>query len=139
MRKQFLDTNVLVYAIDADSQFYEQSRSVLLDSDGKICPSSKNLTEFLAVVARVGERPLTLPEALHAVQSFLCLCSVLYPTPKSARILYELLQKHQITGLAIHDVEIASIALAHEISELLTFNTDDFGFIETLECHPPVL
>ena len=137
MSKQFLDTNIFVYAIDADSTFYSRARSVLLTAQHDLYTSLKNLSEFLAVVTRIGEPPLSITDALAAVDSFSSLCTILYPTPASTETFYALLRQYHTTGLEIHDVEIASMAIANDLTDIVTFNTADFNFIDTIRCIEP--
>lgn len=65
------------------------------------------------------------------------ICTVLYPTPVSTILFHQLLRKYQITGLQIHDLEIASIVLANDVSTLVTFNIADFHFIDSIQCTVP--
>lgn len=46
-----------------------------------------------------------------------------------------LLKKEHITGLQVHDCEIASIAIANNLDLLATFNTKDFEFIDEIKIH----
>ena len=97
MSKLFLDTNILVYAIDADSQYHTIARDLLLSSDHELFTSMKNLSEFLAAVTRFGDPPLPVDNALDAVESFTNLCTILYATPQSTQRFYQLLREYQIT------------------------------------------
>jgi len=137
MSNLFLDTNILVYAIDADSQYHQRVRKLFVDSEHELFTSLKNLSEFLAVVTRFGDPPLSIDNALEVVESFTKLCTILYPTSESTQRFYQLLHEYQITGLDIHDVEIASIALSNHIPQIVTFNTSDFAFIRTIQCIEP--
>ena len=76
-------------------------------------------------------------EALSVVDDFLNFLSILYPTPKSYELFLDLLKKHQVEGLQIHDFEIASIGLANGINRIATFNEKDFKEIEELEVYFP--
>ena len=61
MNNLLLDTNLLVYAIDIDSSFFSEIQT-FLDSENKFYVTSKNLSEFIAVVTRFpkGNPPLPL-------------------------------------------------------------------------------
>ena len=59
--------------------------------------------------------------------------SVLYPTEKSYVIFLDLLQKYSPNGLKIHDYEIISISLSHNIKTIATFNKKDFIEVKEIE------
>lgn len=133
MNKVFLDTNVLIYAIDQDSCFHLWARRFFNDEKIQCVTSSKNLSEFLSVVTK-GESPaLTTEDAVTAVKVFISNCLILYPDFISLRIFMSLLNTHEVKGLLVHDYEIASIALGNEITKLATANKKDFKNIEGLQ------
>ena len=135
MSKILLDTNVLIYAVDQDSVFYAASRTVL-DSDDELFTTSKNLSEFLAVITRAPVISLSIEDALAAVDDFTNRLTVLYPTEASWSRFRTLLQQCKPTGIRIHDVEIASIGLAHDVKRIATFNKKDLEGIQEIEVIP---
>lgn len=125
--KALIDTNVLIYAIDEDSQFYERAQKFLFDPNYDLYTSSKNLIEFLTVVTRNPEIALSTEDALSSVKDYEnMLKKILYPTKSSFAKFKELLEKYKPTGLKIHDYEIAGISLANKIEQIATFNAKDF-------------
>ena len=130
MSKILVDTNVLVYVIDKDSRFYFQSRQLLFESNFELFTTSKNLIEFLTVVTRGKEIPLSIEKAMSVVKDFSRVFTILYPTKGSFAIFEELLEKYRPTGLKIHDYEIISIGLVNGINQIATFNSKDFKDIE---------
>lgn len=132
MGKILVDTNILVYAIDEDSRFYSESRKLLLDSNFDLFTTSKNLSEFLAVVTRNRDISLSIESAIAVIKDFSGIFTVLYPTVSSFGIFEELLQKYKPTGLKIHDFEIVSIGLANGIHQIATTNSKDFEGIEEI-------
>jgi len=133
MSRLFLDTNVLIYAIDEDSQFYPKARSIILDSDDELFTSSKNLTEFLVVVTRGRTGSLSIEDALAVLEDFSSIFTILYPSSATYEVFKDLLRRYSPTGLKIHDIEIASTAISNGINRLVTFNKKDFKEIELLE------
>lgn len=131
MSKILLDTNVLIYSIDQDSAFYTPARTIL-DSDHELYTTCKNISEFLAVITRAPVISLSMEEALTVVDDFIKVLIVLYPDDLSFTIFQKLLRQYQPTGLRIHDVEIASIGLAHHINQIATFNKKDFEGIQEI-------
>ncbi len=115
MNKLLLDTNVLVYAIDEDSEFFTRARSILNRTDCELCTTSKNFAEFLAVTTRGQNSPLSMHDALEVLKDYLCVLTVLFPNLESFDTFRELLSEYEPTGLKVHDFEIISIALAHKV------------------------
>lgn len=132
MSKLLIDTNILVYAIDEDSQFYTKAQSVLYDSNSILFTTSKNLSEFLVVITKGVNAATSVGEALAVLNDYQNLLTVIYPNEKSFSIFKELLRKYQPTGLRIHDLEIISIGLAHNLNQVATINIKDFNDIEEI-------
>ncbi len=138
MSKLLIDTNVLVYSKDTSSVFHEASVKLFKGQD-QFYTTSKNLSEYYAVVTK-GETPLLTPqEALHDITEFALYCTILYPTVLSHQKLSELVKKYQPKGLKIHDFEIASIALISDVLSVVTFNRNDFQQITGIEVIVPAL
>ena len=133
MNELLVDTNILVYAIDEDSEFFTKSRSILRKTECELCTTSKNFAEFLAVTTRGQNSPLSMDDALEVIEDYLSVLTVLFPNDQSFGAFRELLSKYQPTGLKVHDFEIISIALAHKVSQIATFNTKDFRRVEEIK------
>jgi len=133
MNELLLDTNILVYAVDEDSKFYTQTRSLFDKKDFELCTTSKNLTEFLAVTTCTKIPALSIDDALGVVEDYVHALTVFYPNEQSFARFRELLLKYKPTGLRIHDFEILSIALAHQVEKVATFDIKDFSGIEEIK------
>jgi len=136
MNKLLVDTNLLVYTIDEDSIYFKEAQKILLDRSNDLYTTSKNLTEFLVVVTKIPQKSLSIREALDLVRDFTNFITILYPTPSSNVLFQEMIEKYNPTGLKIHDYEIASIALNHQINRIATFNKKDFLKIKEIELYP---
>jgi len=128
-----IDTNILIYAVDLDSQFHEAALDVVLDPVNKLFTTSKNISEFLVVLTRNKEINLSTNECLEVLDSILVDIGILYPNPVTLKVFQDLIIKYNPRGLWIHDVEIASIAIANGISRIATKNVADFGPIKEIE------
>lgn len=128
-----LDTNVLIYAIDEDSKYFHSVQKLLYSDNTKLFTTSKNITEFLAVVTRLPNASISTSEALKITDDFQATFTVLYPDEKSNLVFRKLLKKYLPQGLKIHDYEIVSIALASNIKKIATFNQKDFSAIDEIE------
>ncbi|MCF6269696.1 MAG: type II toxin-antitoxin system VapC family toxin [Melioribacteraceae bacterium] len=133
MNKVLLDTNLLIYAIDEDSKYFDLVQELINDDTLKLFTTSKNLSEFLSVVTRIPKSSLSIEEAVLIIEEFQNTFTILYPTEESYSILIDLLNKHSPSGLKIHDYEIASIAISNKIKNVATFNKKDFESIEEIK------
>ena len=130
MSKLLVDTNILVYGIDEDSQFFNQSRQILDHSENQLVTTSKNLIEFLAVATRPSGYDLETKVALEILEEIVQRFEIVYPTQDSLAIFLELSERYQPTGLKVHDFEIISIGLAAGVHDVATFNTKDFKAVK---------
>ena len=92
MNKIFVDTNILIYSIDEDSNFYSKSQEILFNSNSQLFTSSKNLSEFLSVVTRSPTNALSIEDALTAIEDFSNILTTLYPTKISFSVFKRMLQ-----------------------------------------------
>ncbi len=131
-----VDTNVLIYVKDRSSEFHTWAQAIF-HGEFTLYTTSKNLSEYYAATTR-GEKPLLSAEmALSDLSDFTRYCQILYPDPSSQDVLFRLLSEDKPTGLKVHDVEIASIAIANDIFHMATNNPDDFKRIAGLTIIAP--
>ncbi|MEM9832376.1 MAG: PIN domain-containing protein [Bacteroidota bacterium] len=132
-----LDTNVLVYAKDEESDFYRRAASFVERSEANLVITSKSISEYLVVVTR-GDEPLSsIEDALQDIQDFTQNFTLIYPTQQSYQKLNTLLQQYEIRGKRIHDLEMVAIGLANDIVNVATFNTKDFATIDEIRVIEP--
>ncbi|MBI2966612.1 MAG: type II toxin-antitoxin system VapC family toxin [Bacteroidetes bacterium] len=124
MNKVLIDTNVLIYTVDADSQYHHQSQGFLFNSANELFTTSKNISEFLSVITR-GKNPVSIENAIKAADDFLTFIKILFPAEHSHIRFKKLLLRYKPSGLSVHDFEIAAIALSNNISQIATFNYND--------------
>ncbi len=133
MSKILIDTNILVYSINEESIFYEASRKLLKKPNHSFFISSKNVSEFLAVVTKKIEELISVTKALEIIENFLTFSTLIYPNNFSFFFFQVLLRKYNPKGLRIYDFETASIALSNGINQIATMNTKDFEQIDEIE------
>ena len=127
----FIDTNVLVYANQQNSQHHEKARSLLASAerDGAVLWISRQvLREYLASVTRVQGSEPALPTAvaLERVRFFAIRFNVAEDGPNVFHELTELLAQVPTGGRQVHDANLVATMLAHGLTRLLTFNVADF-------------
>ena len=132
-RQIVVDTNILIYSIDADSKFHNKSLEVLLNPENELYTTSKNISEFLVVLTRAQSIKIDVIQALDILSELLSNINVLYPNKQTYLIFQEMLKKYKPSGLRIHDFEIISIALAYGINHIATQNISDFKNIKEIK------
>lgn len=143
-RIAFLDTNILVYAADASSPFYESSvtlREKGLRGEISLCVCPQTLAEFFAIITdpkRVN-KPRTQKEALSEIEKYLSLKNILkiYPGPEVIELMIELLKKYKIKKQKIFDLQLAATMLSNNVRYIYTYNTKDFLLFKEMETLKP--
>lgn len=125
------DTNILIYAHRADSQWHDRAKSRIETlAHGRISWGLPwpCIHEFVAVAThpRIYEPPSTLSQAIDQVGAWLesPAAVLLGETREHWQVLTELLQEGKVTGSLVHDARVAAICIAHGVTELWTADRD---------------
>lgn len=138
-----VDTNVLIYAADADSPFHAACRGWLEErrhqAEVWYC-SWAVVYEFLRVSThpRVLRRPWTSGEAWSFVAALLASpgLTMLVPTPRHAEVAGSVLRElPHLSGNILHDAHTAILMREHGVRRVCTRDTDfhRFPFLEVLD------
>jgi len=130
MNKIIVDTNIFIYALDWNSKYHEQSVKLITSDKYDLYTTSKNISEYLAVSTKMNIDKTKILDFLEDINRNV---SLLYSTPRSSKIFIQLFEKYFPAGNRVHDIEIASIALAGKIKSIATFNTKDFHQIDEIK------
>ena len=138
-----VDTNILVYAADARSQFHAPCRQWLERQRGRTGAwfvSWPIVYEFLRVTThpRVMRQPWTAPQAWDFVKSLLASpgISVLVPTQRHADVANEVFSElPYLAGNILHDTHTAILMREHGVRQICTRDTDfsRFPFLEIID------
>lgn len=138
-----VDTNVLIYAIDADSPYQEPCRKSLEGwrrQQGAWYLTWGVCYEFLRVSthARVLRAPLTIAHAWQFLASLLASPSIgmLVPTDRHAGVLATLVaEMPDLAGNIVHDVETVVLMREHGVGTIYTRDTDfhRFPFVTAID------
>lgn len=126
-----LDTNIIIYGLNADSPQYAAVRDFLdrLQKKGyRFCTTEQIVRETLVVAtqSRCVAKPLDAAAA-RRLGTQLLFQSVFLPSNHLSRLaLLELVETHALKGRVIHDANIVAVMRAHEVKELATYNRKDF-------------
>ncbi|CAK8724294.1 Ribonuclease VapC [Candidatus Electronema halotolerans] len=142
-----IDTNLLVYAHNSDSEFHQQAAQFIermfneYDADGQlsVCLSTQVLTEFINVMTRqMLRRPLSIQEAADVVQDYLDTGVLVLSHKETQMQTFLTLLKTVTTRKKMFDVVLAATLKDHEIAGLYTVNTVDFEDFEWLKVINPL-
>jgi len=127
-----VDTNVLVYALDADAPQHASSRALLMaghDAHTTLYVTSQILCEFYSVVtnARRVQNPCSPVAALSAISSLLSFLHVLPAPAHTVEELIQLLRRQPVTGADVFDLHILATMNVNGIARIYTFNASDFA------------
>jgi uncharacterized protein len=138
-----VDTNVLLYAADQDSEFHTACRRLI--EDARTQPAPWFLTwgicyEFLRVSThpRVYTRPWSPARARQFLDALLASSglTLLTPTPRHASVLRQCLDEMPETrGNLMHDLHTAVLMREHGVSRIVTRDADfhRFDFLDVID------
>jgi predicted nucleic acid-binding protein len=113
---------------------------VLLDRSDELCVIAQNLIEFWSVATRpMANNGLDFSIA-RTIQEVTKLKTVFVVLPDTANILPEweqLVVAHQVLGKQVYDARLVAAMNVHNLTHLLTFNTDDFKRFTTITAVNP--
>ena len=122
-----VDTNILVYAINADSPKNKQAQAFLLRNTSKLLIAHQNIFETLRVLTHPKfSYPMDPKTAQESVDAIVDACTIIYPNYKTYRLAFELIKKHDLVGNRIFDAYLAATALSNGIESIATDNVKDF-------------
>jgi predicted nucleic acid-binding protein len=137
----FVDSNIIIYAELAQSQWHDVALRALADLEARPeppCLSRQVLRESLAALTRPqeGVEPLPLADVLRRLRLYELGYQVSEDSAEVTRRLYELVEQVPVGGKQIHDANLVATMLVHGVTRLLTHNVEDFRrfepFIEVL-------
>jgi predicted nucleic acid-binding protein len=137
-----IDTNVLVYALDADAPQHAVSRALLeeaRDGSASLYVTSQILCEFYSIVtnARRVARPRSPADASSAISGLLAFLNVLPVPARAVEGWLGLLRRNPVTGGDIFDLQIIATMQENGVQRIYTFNTEDFAAFRELSVVMP--
>jgi len=141
-----LDTNVLVYAFDEQSEFHGVSRALLAKAATAhppelFCITPQILAEFFAVVtdSRRVRGPRTPQEAVEAIERLLQLPGLtLLPVPVDIVSRWTAMARvYPVRGPGVFDLQLVATMLANGVRKILTFDRGHFERLAEIEVLSP--
>jgi predicted nucleic acid-binding protein len=143
MASYLLDTNLLLRASYPTSPGYGQAvaaLSLLLPISERVCVTAQNLIEFWAVATRPTEANgfgWGTERVAMEIEQILAQFTFLEDSPDVVTYWRQLVTAYSVTGKRVHDARLVAVMQTHNITHLLTFNTQDFKlYTEIALVHP---
>ena len=125
-----LDTNILVYAVNEDSEFYKAASEIhskVRDGSIQACISMQNLIEFYSIITsnRV-QKPLPAQIAFDEIDKYIADQRIkkIQFNGDALVTLRELAIKYNVTAQNIYDLKIVATMLVNNIGEIITIAED---------------
>ena len=132
MATYFLDTNIVLRFCNTLDELHPLVISAVaqLLREGHECVfTAQILAEFWVVSTRPREANglgFSTSQTREFINPLFSMFRLLEETPQTFQIWLELVTNLDIKGKRAHDARIAAAMLTHEVTHLLTFNTQDF-------------
>jgi uncharacterized protein len=117
----FVDANVLLYAVNSDALHHEAAKGWLdraLSGEATVALSWVSMLAFVRLSTKVGlfPAPLTVDGALDRVDAWLSAPTavVAEPTPEHPRVLRRLLGAVGVGGNLVNDAHLAALSVEHK-------------------------
>ncbi len=141
-----LDTNILLRLSDENSPVHllvTRAIANLLRQGHQVCITSQIIIEFWAVATRpvnVNGLGWSHEKTRTEVEQLLNQFPLLDETPQIFPHWLSYVTTNRVMGKRVHDARLIAVMLAHGVTHLLTFNTDDFTSAEGIVIvHPQAL
>lgn len=139
-----LDTNVLVYAQEKQSEFFERSRALIekgFEGTALLCVCPQVLMEFHSTVTNPKRvtKPVSVSESLAQIEKYLLSRNILkvYPSESTLDETLRLISSYGIRKQETYDTQLVSTMLTNNISQLYTFNINHFRQFEEIKALMP--
>ena len=143
MTAYLLDTNILLRSSDSNSPWQplaDASVTQLLRQGNQLWITSQNIIEFWVVATRpinVNGLGWSIAQTCAEIEQILNQFPQLEETPQIFPHWFSLVTTYQLQGKRVHDARLVAVTLAHGITHLLTFNSDDFRNINEIRVIQP--
>lgn len=122
-----IDTNILIYAINADSPKNKIAQKFLKDNLGNLEIAHQNILEAIRVLTHPKfSKPMTLKNATDALLGICESFDIISPDQKSYYLFLELINLHKLTGNRIFDAYLVATAISNNVFQIATDNIKDF-------------
>lgn len=141
--KYLLDTNILLRLVELNHQQHKEASEALKKlkiQNAEFYILLQNISEFWNVCTRPKDKNglgLSIAETDLHLKRFERFFKFLPDTTEVYKNWRELVVKHSVTGVKVHDAKIVAAMKAHNIENLLTFNAKDFKRYSAIKAVEP--
>ena len=122
-----IDSNILIYAVNADSPKNKKSQEFLKESFEDLEVTHQNILETIRILTHQKfSKPMGLKSALATIQAISNSCRIVSPSQTTYYLWLELINEHSLAGNRIFDAYLAATALSNGIDIIATDNVPDF-------------
>lgn len=127
-----VDTNVLLRSAQPHHPMHADAVAATLtlkQSGESLCITPQNLIEFWAVATRpisANGLELSVADAAKELKRLKKFFVFRHDIPAIYTEWEKLVVQHQVMGKPSHDARLVAAMMAHKLTHILTFNTDDF-------------
>lgn len=133
-----IDTNILIYAINADSSKHKTATKFLEEFKTDLEVAHQNILESLRVLTHPKfARLMSAKDAMGAVLSITNACRLIGPTFQTVYIALDLIKKYHIKSDQVFDAYLVATALSNGIEVITTDNVADFRKIKEIKVVNP--
>ena len=133
MTESLIDTNILVYANNKDSEFHTTCKSIVTKSVKggiKAAVAIQNLVELYAIITdkRRVENPLTPKKAKDLIEFYNGNenIRIIAPNTGTLDIFMKIISQHNIKSQSVFDLFLVATMLDNNIQGIYTANSKDF-------------
>lgn len=139
-----LDTNILVYALNSSSEFYNDCKMLRdkgINGEINVCIAPQVLTEFFAIITNHKRvtNPISHEAACKEIENYLNAENVykIYPREGMLELMLSSLRKSDVIGYKIFDFQLMATMMINNVNKICTYNKNDFIKFENLEVFSP--
>ena len=133
-----IDSNILIYAINADSPKNRSAQTFLKENSGNLEIAHQNIFETIRVLTHPKfSNPMKLDMALKAVFNITESSTIISPDQNTYFLALEFIKQNQLSGNRIFDAYLAATALSNDINTIITDNVLDFKKFKGLKIINP--
>jgi len=141
----FLDTNILVYAVERDNPLHKKA-TALMDRiiTGKLstCLSPQIIGELYSTITNPRKimKACQPDEAVDIVRNIWEMNTILkiFPKQETLELTLRLAERYELKSLDFFDAQIVATMLDNEVTMIYTVNEDDFVVFEEIKVLNPL-
>jgi len=141
----FLDTNILVYAVEEDNPLHEKAAALINRVNAGallICLSPQIIGELYSTITNPRKIVKTCrpDEAVDIARSIWEMDTVLkiFPKRETVELTLDLVRRYQLKSLDFFDAQIAATMLDNGVTTIYTVNEQDFAVFEEIKAVNPL-